>query len=77
MDRKIRHLAYCLRVEAGYKASVAEAEAELKDSGLWRWLEQRRKFLATASADVLDAEADVREAALKKHPVDGRMDDGR
>lgn len=67
MDRKIKYLAQCRKVEAEYKTQVAETEAELRKSTLWDCLEQERKYLATAKADAKDAEADVRKAALEAY----------
>lgn len=71
MDKKIEYLAKCRQIEAEYQAGVAEAEAELRETRLWSWLEQRREYLAVAKVDVKDAEADVRKAALAVYTENG------
>jgi len=65
MKNAVARLAYTRNIEAEYKDEVAAAEAELKESGTWRYLEQRREYLKTAKADVTDAEASVRRAAVE------------
>jgi len=69
MDKKIARLAYCRQVEAEYQADVDEAEAEIRSSKLWSWLERRRELLAVAKEDVADAEADIRKAASAEYTV--------
>ena len=65
MKDAIARLAYARKVEAEYKAEVAQTQAELEETGTWRYLEQRREYLKTARADVADAEVAARKEAMK------------
>jgi len=64
MHEAVIYLASTRQIEAEYKAKIAEAEAELRATGTWRYLEQQRECLKVAQADVADATADVRKQAL-------------
>lgn len=64
MKDVIAKLAYTRKVEAEYKAEIAQADAAIKETSEWKYLEQRREYLKTVQADVADAEIKVRKEAL-------------
>ena len=71
----IRHLAYARKAEAEYREEIEELKAEIAASPLGQRLAKAEGLLATARADVYDAEARVRDDAVEhftetgdKHP---------
>ena len=61
MKDAITRLAYIRKVEAEYKAEIAQAQAELEKSTQWQYLEGRREYLRTVRVDMADAEIAVRQ----------------
>lgn len=70
MESLIKHLAQARKIQQEYKAELDELNAEIVE----RYGKRSKRImslLATAKADVKDAERDVREAAVAAHHHDG------
>ena len=58
-------------LEASHIVQATEAKAELESSNLWKTLQERQGYLATARADVEDWENRVRLMALADYAATG------
>jgi NAD+--asparagine ADP-ribosyltransferase len=70
LDELIQKLAYHRNIEAEYKQEIEDVKAEIKAS-YGHILERVESLLGVAKADVADAEADVRKAALATYGENG------
>lgn len=71
MDEKIKHLAYCRKVETEYKCEILEIENELAETPLGQRIVRARKLLEIARADVTDAVEVVQTKALRLYAKTG------
>lgn len=71
LQERIEHLARCRQIKAEFRQEVADVEAEIAFSGLGRVLAERKEYLATARAEVTDAEEVVRQTALQAYEQTG------
>ena len=71
MNKAVTALAYDRQIEAGCKAEVVKAEAALRATDAWQYLERQRQYLEVAQADVACATAEVRKYALDIYEATG------